>query len=91
MDAQLSTESYRAIQDIKNHYLKKKQWWAGADVLKRPSEAGSLCVFTKVYHSSGGTDLRPLISSQRSQTHNDPHLSGTVQLVSDPTTECEFR
>lgn len=59
--------------------------------LKSPSEAGSLCVSTKVYHSGGSTDLRPLISSLRSQTHNDPHLSGNVQLVSDTTTECEFR
>lgn len=49
---------------------------------KSPPEAQRLCVFTKVYHSSS-TDLRPLISSLCSQTHNDPHLSGNAQLVSD--------
>lgn len=58
---------------------------------RSPSEAESLCVFTKVYHSSGSTDLRPLISSLRSQTCNDPHLSANVQLVRDSTTACEFR
>lgn len=75
----------------KKRSFKRNRWWTGADVFKSPSEAPSLCEFTKVYHGGGGADLRPLISSLRSQTRNDPHLSVTVQLVSDTTTGCEFR
>lgn len=85
----LSTDSYQAIQDVKIIILKTVLDWCRC--FKSPSEAGSLCEFTKVYHSGGSTDLRPLISSLCSQTHNDPHLSGNVKLVSVTTTECGFR
>lgn len=85
----LSTENYQAIQDIQIIILKTVVDWCRCS--KSPSEARSLCVFTKVYHSSGSTDLRPLISSLRSQTHNDPHLSENVQLVNDTQREWELR
>lgn len=60
-------------------------------MFQTPSEAQSLLVFTRVYRCSGTTDLRPLISSPRSQTHNDPHLSGNVQRVSDAQAERGLR